>query len=94
MNIYEDLLDNTVVKVTDRNIVNGEKSSALRCSIALAMKEWIPRLTVVQVTYYYAYLTFDSIPEYRIPLPNKVTDFIRDFDSGKEVEPFEFKLNI
>lgn len=73
------------IAVTQEDIEQGQRVQSQKCPIALALKRAgatdvsVGRVTaMVDGTHYH--------------LPTVVEQFVADFDSGKEVEPFEFEL--
>ena len=78
------------IKVGRKHIANGIKEDAEYCPIALAMQGAGLKLVDVQpenATYYR-----DSY-YHNVPLPVEAKIFVNEFDSGKNVMPFEFVIN-
>lgn len=82
------------VTVTKCDIEKGFKGSAFSCPIALALD----RKTIhtphvgfgsVEMRGLYGGEFFDYVP-----LPQKAKDFVKNFDSGKQVKPFRFTLEV
>ena len=93
------------INVTQDHIDNGQRESAFRCPLALAIKEslnikYIPNEIngkahyPVGVTHQYfrIYDTLSNFQEYE--LPEKVYDFVIKFDRNEEVQPFSFEMEI
>lgn len=77
------------IKVTEADIKNGITGRAT-CPVALAIQRKTKEL---------AYVCWDGIylqPKggfsMRIATPKEVKDFVYEFDAGKPVKPFSFKL--
>jgi hypothetical protein len=72
------------IQVTAEHIRDGQRCNSARCPIALALQEpaWEARAGAI--------LAVLSDGFYR--LPYEVRKFMRDFDRGLPVEPFEFEL--
>lgn len=75
------------IKVTQKHIDNGFKNNCWRCPIALAIEEQLinKSFTVASSTI--------RIQGNVINLPYEACNFIRKFDNGLPVEPFEFELD-
>jgi len=82
------------VDVTQEDINNGEQGKYRICPIALAVNR--------KLTNHYCGVTPYDIFLYKkdtngfvtcLDVPNKVTDFMLDFDTEKEVKPFKFNLD-
>lgn len=76
------------IRVTKKDIANGEPGRTRLCPVALAVKrQWRP----VEVQKRAIYVCSD---DRRISLPITVGRFIMRFDDGKTVKPFSFKIRI
>ena len=80
-----------LVKVSEDHILRGTRHSVNSCPIALALKEgngWSSRMGVCAST------AWDSSGEKvrRYWLPAVAAQFIKRFDTGRFVRPFEFEL--
>lgn len=84
------------VNVTKQHISNGKRNGAFDCPVALALKDKLPgKFQVNSETLAYRSLhnkkwLLTSITT----LPKRVQQFISNFDSGKKVQPFEFKITV
>lgn len=73
--------------VTQEHINMGTRNTCYYCPIALATKT-----AGVPCVVFETYLRrFNEEKTYE--LPSKVKNFIRAYDAGKDVKPFEFNLN-
>jgi len=73
------------IHVTEKHIINGKTTNPWQCPVALAIKEATGRKPTVISEWY-------SFNNEELPLPEKVTKFIDNFDRGKKVKPFSFVL--
>ena len=82
------------IQVTQQDIDNGLKGLCTHCPVALAFKRVIQggSVEVGDAAYIFPY-NFDG-PTVMITLPEFVHKFIRAFDSGNKVEPFEFECEV
>lgn len=78
------------VKVTQSHIDKGARGSCWKCPIALALIE-ATNLTwrVYDATAYYYR---KNGAEIQIMLPFEVSRFVKNFDKGEIVKPFEFEV--
>lgn len=76
-----------IIRVTQQNIDNGVRQQYDACPVALALRDATAREW--QVTKNYAQYALGSLI---LALPETARDFIRSFDAGREVRPFEFDL--
>jgi hypothetical protein len=84
-----------IIKVTQKHIDEGKPSSCGSCPIALAVLESDNRIMNVQAMLSVIRIDFDgSTPIRVITTPYEAVRFMRKFDWGQEVEPFEFELNL
>lgn len=84
------------IKVTQSDIDTGKRISCRECPVARAITRVLDPLWEVDVDGMSAYL-FDYTPSHAVvtrTLPYEARVFILGFDSGRKVEPFEFKLDI
>lgn len=78
------------VTVTQEHIDNGERYSPHSCPIALAVGEdtsWINRVSVGPGSFAIQHV----FSEERYFLPKEAMQFVKQFDSGKHVEPITFE---
>lgn len=75
-----------IIKVTQDDIWNGIKDDCCNCPVALAIGRRFP---VESVAVRSLAITIGGI---KFPLPVHVWQWIRKFDTGCAVEPFEFEL--
>ncbi len=84
------------ITVTEEDIKLGKRSSMAACPVALAIKRITKNTSVLIDERYVSWLQRDSI---KLPsmvykdTPADVQWFIKNFDDGVVVEPFEFELN-
>ena len=78
------------VRVTAQHIAFGKKANYDSCPVALALAEAVgatPTTTGVATTI--------DLPGHRdLPLPERVSQWVSDFDAGKPVKPFTFTLRV
>lgn len=93
-----------LIEVTQEHIDKGERSNALSCPVALAVREALDAKKENEVAVSFRWIT--HLKEYRgwrtlfqktqdwisYPSPKKVQEFITDFDNGEPVAPFSFEL--
>ena len=89
----------TKIHVTQEDIHNGVCKDPEMCAIALALAhEYKDEISWVEVENYESIKIVNEIDDewYRVHIcPDdeaKVHNFIRDFDDGKQVEPFSFDI--
>ena len=79
------------VKVTERDIKNGQRGSDSHCPIALALRRQTHKK--VSVMYTNCYIKNKPVrPMDRYHIPDIAADFIGKFDHCEEVQPFEFEI--
>lgn len=77
--------------VTEDDIKSGRPRSSRCCPIALSLKRLGLGLeNSIAVGRYYVEVGAGTL----LPLPPTATRFIRDFDTGKQVAPFEFEFEL
>jgi hypothetical protein len=77
------------IQVTGEDIANGKPDDCESCPIALAMKRAIPDLDWIEVDGDAQWGTTDG--GFGTRFPEVAKNFIRAFDSGDPVKPFEFE---
>lgn len=81
-----------MIRVTDKHIKEGKRGHCDACPVALAVLDctgWDPKQILVglnQITFFW-----HADDSFEVPLPAKVSHFIRRFDLGLKVTPFSFK---
>lgn len=75
------------IRVLKSHIKKGIPRQFSSCPVALAVKKAMPGCRRIEVGYGWI-----SVDGNDIRIPNKVEEFIKNFDKGKKVEPFEFNL--
>ena len=84
------------IKVEQRHIDNGKREDCSYCPIALAIMETIPSNCLLG-PFWKQVKVHDSneiiVRGITYNTSRKVSQFICDFDSGKEVEPMDFVLS-
>lgn len=77
------------IKVTQQHIKKGRRASARSCPIALALNEQVGALAIVG----HGSASAGVDPNRRhFDLPRAVRRFIYQFDEGKAVKPFNFRV--
>jgi hypothetical protein len=80
------------IQVTQQDIDRGKRGDDCWCPVALAINRWSGRNSSVDVdTVVIGIDTADGKPD-EFLTPPKIAEFIRRFDNGEPVEPFEFDL--
>ena len=80
-------------EVTQDHIDRGHPVEAASCPVALAIRERYPSVMVDGTEAGYgAYYGYSD--ERWVTLPEDVRWFVREFDSGKPVEPISFEIEI
>lgn len=82
------------IKVTKEHIRRGTKCSGQFCPVALAIKDHKILSKKLNDIYVYSYKIDNFEKSLDIPLPEKVQNFISDFDNKRTVKPFEFFVNV
>ena len=81
------------IRVTQKHIADGKPMHCHSCPVALAVSDSIPDSDCVDVDgCHISFVNTRSMPEIH-NTPGEVSDFIRNHDTGVEVEPFEFVLD-
>jgi len=85
------------VKVTEEHIAHGYAESCTKCPIALAIREQVKldKEQTIFVRPYVATIYYnkdESLKFVSYLLPEAAHQFIKTFDKGREVEPFEFEM--
>ena len=80
------------LKITNKNILEGEKANPQNCAIARAIKSKMRKeIEEVSVLPTQITLRIDN-KMFVAPMPKKGTAFIKRFDRGLAVNPFELNL--
>ena len=80
------------INVTNRNITEGEKANPQNCAIARAIKSKMrKKIQEVSVLPTQIILKIDN-KMLIAPMPKEGTNFIKRFDRGLAVNPFELNL--
>lgn len=80
------------LKITDANILEGEKANPQNCAIARAIKSKLKKkVQEVSVLPTQVVLKIDK-KMFVAEMPKKGTNFIKRFDRGLAVNPFELNL--
>jgi len=77
-----------IIRVTQEHIDAGTPRDDCLCPIARAVCAVVPmaRVSVARIAVHLSYRVY--------PMPRRARDFVRDFDEGIRVDPFEFELDI
>jgi len=76
------------IKVTADHIKRGRRAQCFECPVALALDEATGQFWKVKSASLYNVTS--NLQIHNVPL--SVTTFVRDFDDGRIVSPFEFEL--
>ena len=85
-------------EVTEDHILNGEKKDVWECPLALSVSEELGWDVRVEAEQLFLHLTNDwIIPSKSIPsevylLSAEIQSWMREFDLGWEVQPFEYEV--
>ena len=80
------------LKITDKNILEGEKANPQNCAIARAIKSKMKKkIEEVSVLPTQVILRMDN-KMFVAPMPKEGTNFIKRFDRGLAVNAFELNL--
>ena len=80
------------LKITDKNILEGEKANPQNCAIARAIKSKMKKkIEEVSVLPTQVILKMDN-KMFVAPMPKEGTNFIKRFDRGLAVNAFELNL--
>ncbi len=83
----------TKIEVTQHDIDNGKRKSCTKCPVALAVNRTLRAEASVgkrTINIIYGDATFEE----GISTPTSAADFIRKYDEGEEVKPFNFELEL
>lgn len=85
-----------IIHVEQKHIDAGVRGDCERCTVALALKEQVPdaRAVVVGVLDVDIFFTNRFDMAYSYALSQRVQQQTANFDNGKPVKPFNFRLNI
>jgi hypothetical protein len=84
---------NHTIKITDTNILEGEKANPQNCAIARAIKgKMKKRITDVSVLPSHVTLRIDN-KIFVAEMPKAGANFIKRFDRGQAVNSFKLDLN-
>jgi len=80
------------LRITNKNILEGEKANPQNCAIARAIKSKMRKdIEEVSVLPTQVILKIDN-KMFVAPMPKEGTNFIKRFDRGLAVNPFELDL--
>jgi hypothetical protein len=83
----------TKVKVTQEHLDAGKQFSCEECAVSLAIKEAFAKEKVIGCRASTRYVAIFFLKQtICCEFPPEVSKFIRKFDKGEQVEPFEFEL--
>lgn len=88
------MVRSVTVNVTKRDIDNGECGNGHKCAIALALSRATRRKYVSVGGATCSLLNRDGLVQVAGRLPMVAQLFIADFDSGREVTPFKFQVEL
>lgn len=81
-----------IIRVTQEHIARGERQDCEKCPIALAAKDCWPNSGQVMAELQLELFDYNGQEYYTYALPEVALEFIKNFDKGKEVKPFEFEM--
>jgi hypothetical protein len=81
-----------IIEVRQDHIDKGLKKNCHSCPVALAVKEKFPNWRQISINGFDLYHGYFDIK--CVELPVKVYNFVGNFDSGRPVKPFKFKIKI
>lgn len=85
---------NKIIKIKEKNILEGEKANPQNCAIAKAIKAQMKKkITSVSVLPSHIVLTIKN-KNYFAKMPSIGRNFIKRFDRGIAVNPFTLKLKL
>lgn len=79
------------VKVLQHHIDQGKRGKVSSCAIALALQEQFPEAADIRVGQFGMVVNDYS---WSFSRESGIPDFIRSFDAGLPVQPFEFEIQI
>lgn len=83
---------NQTLKITNKNILEGEKANPQNCAIARAIKNKMKKkIQDVSVLPSHVSIQIDN-KMFIAPMPKEGINFIKRFDHGLAVNPFELNL--
>lgn len=82
------------IHITEEDIKNGTRDNVTSCPVALAFKRRLPEFKVRATTYAVYLYEVDEFDKWDTfyEAPQEVTDFMRSFDKGEKVYPFDVTL--
>lgn len=81
------------IKVTNKNIKEGELANPENCAIARSLKDNIRNLKDVSVLADHIKINLKNGKSYYAEMPKQGTNFIKRFDRGQAVNKLELDLN-
>lgn len=82
------------LKISNKNILEGEKANPQNCAIAKALKnKFRNKIKDISVLPSHIALSFKTNEELFAKMPTEGTNFIKRFDRGLAVNRLELKLN-
>jgi hypothetical protein len=85
-----------LIKVSQEHIDNGRECNNLKCPVALALLDlgFVPSVNGLEVNFFKLRVWDDCKFLGSADLPENAIYSIDAFDSGIQIQPFEFELNI
>jgi len=83
------------LNITKSNIKNGTIADPSNCPIANSIKDKVRGLIYVSVLADYAFVGIKrgkKTAQYKAPLAKEANTFVKSFDRGNNVKPFNFEL--
>ena len=81
------------IKITNKNIKEGELANPENCAIARSLKDNIRNLKTISVLADHIKMTLKNGKSYYADMPKTGTNFIKRFDRGQAVNKLELDLN-
>lgn len=84
-----------IVSVDQVEINSGYRHNCYHCPVAMAIQKNYSYPNYIRVdSGRFTVFSKTSMKEYTYDLPSHVVRWIQKFDSGQEVKPFEFELDV
>lgn len=82
-----------LVKVTMTDINLGARNQCTTCPVARALSRLYPGSTAWVYRRFATIFDLNNKPLYNLDLPIQVSSWIKRFDQGRKVGPFEFSID-
>lgn len=82
-----------IINVTQEDIEKGSIGNPFECPVAFALKKTFPHWYLIRVGLnVIEFVLFDDV-DVQVETPEKVKEFILQYDYGEIVSPFEFEIS-